>query len=142
MRREIPPITVERFSMAFPHGFVLVLFGDIAELSPNRRYGVPAHARRIKNEWKERALLEWMSLGCPVLNGKVRVHFTAYRGRSLDHCNLHGSGVLKAVIDGLKQKAFPDDDPKHLEWGSVEQVTGAIHQKNPVLSVRVQESSP
>lgn len=118
----------------------LVLRGDIAELSPNRRF-IAAQRRRIKNEWKDRALLEWMSLACPWFPGKVRVSFIAYRGRELDHCQLHGSGVLKAAIDGLKGKCFTDDSPRWLEWGTVQQVTGKEHRQCPTLLMRIEAVS-
>jgi hypothetical protein len=121
------------------NGFTLVIRGDAAALSPNRRM----HWRQrheIESHWKQSAWGEWVSLGCPYLPGKVRVSFIIYRGRVLDHCNLHGSGCLRAAINGLKQKAFVDDDPQHLEWGNVQQVTGKEHRQCPVLLMQVEKA--
>jgi len=115
----------------------LVLRGDIKDGNHNQRRHWRTTAK-LNREWKEKALLEWMSLGCPVFTGRVKVSFIAYRGRHLDYCNLHGSLCLKAAIDGLKGKAFTDDSPKYLEWGTVLQVTGKEYRTHPTLLMRIE----
>lgn len=115
----------------------LVIPVDVNDGSPNLRL----HWRvrhQLDRRWQESAWGEWASIGCPRFPGKVRVSFICYRVRVIDHCNVHGSRVLKAIIDGIKGHCFAGDDPKHLEWGEVRLVTGKEHPC-PTVIVTIEE---
>lgn len=107
------------------------IYGDVAELSPNKRF----HWRtrhRLEQEWQTKARLAWMETTPRLfLPGRVRVSFAIYRGRFLDACNLHGSRALKGIIDGLKGQLFADDSPRYLDWGEVTQHADKAHRDNP-----------
>jgi hypothetical protein len=112
--------------------------GDVNEGSPNKRLHWRQRAE-LDQRWKEKAALLWRASQEGAFPDRVEISFVVYRGREMDYCNVLGSRCLKALIDGLKGRAFKDDSPRYLRWGTVRQVTGKPYKAHPCVEVILQE---
>jgi hypothetical protein len=96
-------------------------------------------AARIKR-WREAAA--WIAkqdLGWKKKPRRVRLHWCIRRWQSLDHAQLHGTLCLKAVEDGLVDAGIvPDDSPKWVEWGTVEQECGGEWRYREQVAVTIE----
>jgi hypothetical protein len=94
---------------------------DINDTNPNRIAGASFYTRTIRkrNAWTA-ARMAWIAAGKPVATGRVITHLIVRRGRALDESNIWSAA--KHLIDGLFVGAItPDDSPKHVRLGLIEQ---------------------
>lgn len=118
----------------------LTVSGDCAELSPNRRLH-PLDRSRIVRRWREKAKLLYQSGGHPAFGRRVRISFLIRRGRRLDQAQIHGTGALKAVEDGLVDAGMvPNDTEDWVIWGEVKQQCGPEWRHQPELVVVIEET--
>lgn len=115
----------------------LVIAGDSNRCAWNQRLHWRARWGRDQ-AWKANAGMMWRAAGSPWVGERVRISFVIRRGRRVDPQNAMQSSALKAIVDGLKGGAFPDDDAKHLEMGEVRQEPGARYKLCPEVEVIVE----
>jgi len=97
---------------------VLIVPGDVNTGSPNRRYHWRT-AATLKKRWTAAATMAWRAAGSPWVGERVRLTFTVRRARALDPGNALRSLCLVAIENGLKKRAFVDDDLLHLCYGEL-----------------------
>jgi hypothetical protein len=112
----------------------LVIPGDAAELSPNKRLHHHARARLVKM-WRERAYWYWTLVGRPYVGERVVIAFTVRRARAQDPDNCQASGCLKSIVDGLSGFAFAADDAAHVRFDPVVQESGKAWSRSPEVEV-------
>ena len=113
--------------------------GDVNEVSPNARLHFYERAHRVR-AWRAKTCLLARHQGLPEFTGKVRVSFHVKRGRCLDECNLAGSGVLKAIVDGLVDaRVIRRDTPDFMERGEVTQEGAKQHKGREEIVVQIEE---
>jgi hypothetical protein len=65
---------------------------------------------RHKTLWKSEAMAAWMNAGCPWFE-RCAVHIRLfYRGDRVTQDDDNMIGACKPILDGLKGRAFPDDN--------------------------------
>lgn len=104
----------------------VVIPGDAAELSPNRRLHWRTYAN-LKKKWRTSARLVGQNLwgGKEPLDGLMQVSYIIRRARRLDPDNAASSGALKHILDGLVDAGLlVGDTAKHTIRGEVRQETG------------------
>lgn len=117
---------------------VLIIPGDAAELSPNRRIGRYKKAGITRRWRKQAAIIAALEIRWPPQPRRVRLSWLIRRGRELDPAQLHGSGCLKAIEDGLVDaRVMPDDAPKWVEWGLVQQEASKGFRLHPHIVVTI-----
>ncbi len=98
--------------------------GDVCrDLAKNRQQG--RHWGGIysaKERYKGLTRMIWRQMDQDKFEGRVRLTFTLFRGRSLDADG--ATWALSALIDGLKGEAFVDDSTRFVELAPVRFVTG------------------
>jgi hypothetical protein len=115
----------------------LVIPGDVADLSPNRvshlqwTQGGRYRLRDLKASWKLRARSAWNTSGERGFLGRVRISYVIYRGRKHDEDNLSSSLALKSMQDALTDHAYPNDDPRYVVRGTVQQVIDKQYRESP-----------
>lgn len=117
---------------------VLLIPGDIGELTPNRRLHHRTKAAKIKR-WREATAWIAEQDHGSFKAKRVRLNFTIFRWRKLDHAQLHGTLAIKAAEDGLVDAGLiPDDAPQYVEWGSIQQTTGSQWRFRECLRIAIE----
>lgn len=110
---------------------------DPSLLSNNQRLHWAERQRRTRAV-RDTARLCWLQAGSPQAAGPVRVSLIVRRGRKMDADNLLTG--CKGAADALfKQAVTPDDGPRWLSWGEVEQETGKQYALKPEVIFIIEE---
>ena len=108
-------------------GRVVVSGDPCGECSPNKTRGWHwSGVWRLGQKWQTIARDAWRRNGCPTVN-RATVQVVIYRGRTLDPDNAMAG--CKAIVDGLKGVAFPDDSAAFVEYLPVKMVTGKLYAR-------------
>lgn len=73
---------------------------------------------RMRRHWSDLAVLAWSSARMPHFE-QVKITPVFHCRRATDLDNLMGQ-AFKGVLDGLKGRLMPDDDPSHCQLGAPE----------------------
>lgn len=104
---------------------------DPATMSANKRLNWRKLGALKSRAWKT-ARAMWIEAGRPKASGRVIVHLTARRARTLDVDNLISG--CKAIFDGLFVNAITEDDsPEFLTIGHIEQDIKPEYRSNPTV---------
>lgn len=121
-----------------PSSLSFIILGDSNAGSANKRSHWRAKAKLVE-EWRLRTRSAMNAqIAEPWFAQRVRITFTLYRGRALDPDNAAGSLCLKAAVDEMRGKFFPDDSHKHVEYGPIRQVTGKQYAGQPAVEVTLE----
>lgn len=75
-----------------------------------------AEVMRLRRHWSDLAVIAWADAGSPTAS-YISIHPTFVTKRKIDIDNLIGSNAVKGVLDGLKGRLVPDDNPDYLSIG-------------------------
>jgi hypothetical protein len=119
---------------------VITIPGDCGDLSPNKRLHW-AQRRTLVYRWRaaaahEAGKIRWRKGA----ERRVRISWLVRRYLPLDAANVHGSGCLKAIEDGIVEAGLvPDDSPRWVDWGLVTQENGRIWRGKAQVICTIEE---
>jgi len=100
-------------------------------LCANRTFKMPPWRKgQLIRASKEAALSGWTQAGCPAIAGQVRVSLIVRRGRRMDD-DAAWEGTKWARDALFVGRVTPDDSPRWVRLGGVEQETGARWRERP-----------